>query len=302
MCSGVLSIIHLVPVSRRVIVGRSDTSAVSSVAIGGGAPLALLCGPCVLESREHALRLAESITRVASGTGIPLVFKSSYDKANRTSLTGYRGVGLELGLRILGEVRRELNIPVVTDVHGLEEARTAAEVVDIIQIPAFLCRQTDLLVAAGKTGKPIMVKKGQFMHPADMEYVVKKVASGGNEQILLCERGSCFGYRELVVDFRSLEIMARSGYPVVFDATHSVQVMGGGGGVSSGNREFVQTLARAAVAVGIDALFLECHQAPDEAPSDGPNMVPLDGLAALLSDLKRLDDVLRKDQEQTREK
>lgn len=257
----------------------------SSHQVGADAPLTLLCGPCVIESRDHALRTAEKLIEINRKTGFNLVYKSSYDKANRTSMSGYRGVGIDEGLEILSEVQRVHGLPLITDVHSPEEARAAGDVVDIVQIPAFLCRQTNLLLAAGETKKAVMVKKGQFLHPSDMQFAAEKIASTGNDKVLLCERGTCFGYRELVVDFRGLELMRALGYPVVFDATHSVQVMGGAGGKSSGNRKSVPLLARAAVAVGIDALFLECHEDPDNAPSDGPNMIPLDQLEPLLNDL-----------------
>jgi 2-dehydro-3-deoxyphosphooctonate aldolase (KDO 8-P synthase) len=258
------------------------------VRIGSDAPLAFICGPCVIESREHALFMADKISAIAGKLGVPVVFKASYDKANRTSGAGFRGVGMERGLAILAEVRSNFGIPVVTDVHTEEEARQAGEVVDLVQIPAFLCRQTSLLGAAAATGKPVMVKKGQFVHPADMRHVVDKLVGSGATQVLLCERGSCFGYRELVVDFRSLAIMAEFGGPVVFDGTHSVQIMGGEQGCSGGNRKFVPALCRAAVSVGVDALFLECHDHPDSAPSDGPNMVELSCLSQLMAELAAL--------------
>ena len=263
------------------------------VSVGGGQPLALICGPCVIESRESSLFHAAEIAKIARRSGVPLIFKSSYDKANRTSLSGFRGLGLDEGLKVLGEVRSEIGVPVVTDVHSEEEAIAAAGVVDLLQIPAFLCRQTNLLLAAGSTGCPVMIKKGQFLHPADMAYAVDKVFSTGNENVLLCERGTCFGYRELVVDFRSLAVMRALGQPVVFDATHSVQIMGGALGASGGNREFVPLLARAAVAAGVDAVFLECHEQPEKALSDGPNMVPLADLEKLLGVLKALDEKSR---------
>ncbi len=252
------------------------------VSIGEASGLLFICGPCVMESRDHVLFMAQSLRRIADELKIQIVFKSSYDKANRTSLGSYRGLGLELGLKILAEVQREFALPVVTDVHSEEEACSAGEVVDLLQIPAFLCRQTSLLEKAGRTLKPVMVKKGQFLHPEDMKFAAEKIRSSGNDRVILCERGSCFGYRELVVDFRSLPIMRDLGCPVVFDATHSVQLMGGVSGVSGGNRRFVPVLARAAVAVGVDGLFFECHEQPERAPSDGPNMVPLADLPGLL--------------------
>ena len=270
---------------------RIGSGGSTTVEIGEGKPLALICGPCVIENRESTLRHAEALAHIATDVGIPLIFKSSYDKANRTSLAGFRGVGLDQGLAILAEVRTQFHLPVVTDVHSIEEARQAGEVVDLVQVPAFLCRQTDLLLAAGQTGKPVFVKKGQFLAPEDTRYIAEKIASTGNSQVLLGERGSSFGYRQLIVDFRSLAIMRATGYPVVFDATHSVQVMGGAGGASSGNREYVALLARAACAVGVNAVFLEAHQQPESALSDGANMIALSMLPQLLRDLKRLHDL-----------
>jgi 2-dehydro-3-deoxyphosphooctonate aldolase (KDO 8-P synthase) len=263
------------------------------VAFGRDAPLALICGPCQIESRDHALWLAERIAGIARGAGMPLVFKASYDKANRTSLKGARGVGIEAGLRILAEIRDSLGVPVLTDVHTEDQCAQAGEVVDMLQIPAFLCRQTDLLIAAANTGRAINVKKGQFLAPWDMANVAAKIADSGNARITLCERGASFGYNTLVTDFRGLPIMARTGYPVVFDATHSVQQPGGQGGSSGGQREFAPVLARAAVAVGVDGLFVEAHDDPDSAPSDGPNMLPLDWLERLLPELRALDDNAR---------
>jgi 2-dehydro-3-deoxyphosphooctonate aldolase (KDO 8-P synthase) len=264
-----------------------------AVAFGRDAPLALICGPCQIESRDHALGLAERIASIARAAGMPLVFKASYDKANRTSLGGARGVGLEAGLRILEEIRATLGVPVLTDVHTEEQCAAAGAVVDMLQIPAFLCRQTDLLIAAARTGKAINVKKGQFLAPWDMANVAAKIAESGNRRITLCERGASFGYNTLVTDFRGLPIMARTGYPVVFDATHSVQQPGGQGGSSGGQREFAPVLARAAVAVGVDGVFVEAHEDPDRAPSDGPNMLPLDWLERLLPELKALDENAR---------
>ncbi len=268
---------------------------VGNVEIGGGAPLAILCGPCVVESLEHARKMAGAISEIARKVGLPLIYKSSYTKANRTSASSFRGPGMEEGLRILSTVSKEFQLPVVSDVHTKEEAEAASASLDLLQIPAFLCRQTELLEAAGGTGKPVMIKKGQFVAPSDMQFAAEKVRSRQNraghaEQVLLCERGACFGYRDLVVDFRSLRIMAAAA-PVVFDATHSVQQMGGTGGTSGGMREYVPCLARAAVAVGVDAVFLECHDAPASAPSDGPNMLPLEELAGVLGDLKRIHEM-----------
>ena len=259
------------------------------VKIGGGAPLALIAGPCVIESSEHLLKMAEAIVAIARDKDIPLIFKSSFEKANRTSGSSFRGLGRSAGLAALAAVRDKLGVPLLTDVHTEEDVYAAAEVVDVLQIPAFLCRQTSLLEAAGSTGKTVLIKKGQFLAPEDMRYAADKVSGSGKESgVLLCERGACFGYRELVVDFRGLAVMRESGWPVVFDATHSVQIMGGAGGASGGNRKYVPLLARAAVAVGVDCVFLEVHDNPDVAPSDGPNMLPLESLGPLLEDLQAI--------------
>lgn len=263
------------------------------VTVGGNAPVALIAGPCVIESRDHALRLAEQISRIAQKSGMPYIFKASYDKANRSSGRSYRGPGLEEGLAVLGEIRTLLGLPVLTDVHTEEQITVAASVVDVLQIPAFLCRQTDFLLAAAKTGKPVNVKKGQFLAPWDMKNVVEKVLSAGNDKILLTERGASFGYNNLVSDMRSLAVMREFGYPVIFDATHSVQLPGGLGSASGGQRQFIAPLARAAAAAGIDALFVETHENPDEALSDGPNNLPLPQLPMLLDQVRRIDDVLR---------
>jgi 2-dehydro-3-deoxyphosphooctonate aldolase (KDO 8-P synthase) len=260
----------------------------SNIKVGPGHPLLLICGPCQIESREHAMMSAEAVSKAAKGLPLQLVFKSSYDKANRTSLSGKRGIGIEKGLKILGEIKRDLGLPVLTDVHSVEQAELAASVVDVLQTPAFLCRQTDFLIGVGKTGKPINVKKGQFLAPDDMQLVAEKIASTGNRSVMLCERGASFGYRDLVVDLRSLAIMQRSGYPVIFDATHSVQSMGGAGGASGGLREFVPLLARGAVAAGINGIFIEAHNDPDCAPSDGACMVPFGQLRELLEALVRI--------------
>lgn len=254
---------------------------------------ALLAGPCQLESLDHARMLAENIGGTCADLGVPFVFKASYDKANRTSLTGKRGLGIEKGLEVLNTIREEFGCPVVTDVHDIPQVQRAAEVVDILQIPAFLCRQTDLLLAAGETGKVVNIKKGQFLAPWDMPNVADKVASTGNQNIMLCERGTTFGYNTLVSDLRGLPTMAETGYPVVFDATHSVQQPGGKGGSSGGQREMVPVVARAAVAVGVGALFMEVHEDPDNAPSDGPNMVRLQDLRGVLSTLVALDQVVK---------
>ncbi len=254
----------------------------SNTKIGPGEKLLLIAGPCQIESLDHCLMIGRHLLQATASLPISLVFKSSFDKANRTSAKSARGVGINEGLRILGQVRSTLGIPVLTDVHNEEQAELAGKVVDVLQIPAFLCRQTDLLVAAGKTGKTVHVKKGQFLHPSDMKFVAEKIASTGNEKIILCERGTSFGYRDMVMDPRSLIMMQETGYPVVFDATHSVQQLGGGSGSSGGARHYVQALARAAVAVGIDGVFIECHEDPDRAPSDGPCMLPLPQVDPLL--------------------
>jgi len=257
--------------------------------VGNDLPLALIAGPCAIESREHALEVAEALVEIAARRRLPLIYKSSYDKANRTSLKAARGIGIDEGLPILAEVREKFGCPVITDVHSPEQCARAAQAVDVLQIPAFLCRQTDLLVAAAETGRPVNVKKGQFLAPWDMANVVAKLDASGNPNTLLCERGASFGYNTLVSDMRSIPIMAATGCPVVFDATHSVQQPGGQGTSSGGQREFVPVLARAAVAVGVAAVFMETHPDPDKAPSDGPNMVPLKALPALLDTLIAFD-------------
>jgi len=262
---------------------------IGNIAIGGANPIALILGPCQLESRDHARMMAERIAEACAPTGTQFIFKASYDKANRSSLSTTRGLGMETGLQILGDIGKEFGVPVLTDVHEPWHCAIAAEVCDVLQIPAFLCRQTDLLLAAGETGRAINVKKGQFLAPWDMANVAAKVASTGNERIMLCDRGTSFGYNTLVTDFRGLPIMARTGYPVVFDATHSVQQPGGQGTTSGGQREFAPVLARAACAVGVSALFIETHQDPDNAPSDGPNMIPVDQLGGLVADLRAFD-------------
>lgn len=264
-----------------------------NVTFGNDLPFVLIAGPCQIESLDHALMMAENIAEAAHKSGVPFVYKSSFDKANRSSITTTRGVGMEVGLEILDAVKDRFGCPVITDVHTAEQCAPVGEVVDILQIPAFLCRQTDLLIAAGKTGRAVNVKKGQFLAPWDMKNVAEKIASTGNDRILLCERGTSFGYNSLVTDFRSLSIMAETGYPVVFDATHSVQQPGGQGKSSGGERRFVPALARAALAVGCAALFIETHEDPDIAPSDGPNMVPLDQLETVLSRLIAIEDAAK---------
>ncbi|MBF0625136.1 MAG: 3-deoxy-8-phosphooctulonate synthase [Magnetococcales bacterium] len=266
---------------------------VGPVTFGNHRPLAVIAGPCVIESRDSALATATVLRDMTARLGLPLVYKSSFDKANRTSLAGFRGPGIEEGLAILAQVRREIGVPVVTDVHEIAQAAPAAAVVDLLQTPAFLCRQTDFIQAVAATGKPVNLKKGQFLAPEAMVRVADKAAATGNRDLLLCERGYAFGYGNLVVDMRGLEIMARTGYPVVFDATHSVQLPGGLGGSSGGERRFVPVLARAAVAAGVAAVFLETHPDPDHAPCAGPNMIPFDRLEGLLRDLKRLDEVVK---------
>ncbi|MDO5605505.1 MAG: 3-deoxy-8-phosphooctulonate synthase [Paracoccus sp. (in: a-proteobacteria)] len=256
---------------------------------GNDLPLTVIAGPCQLETLDHALMIAEKMAGACAAAGAGYVFKASYDKANRTSLKGRRGVGMDEGLRMLEEVRARIGCPVLTDVHDAAQARAAGAVADIIQIPAFLCRQTDLLLAAGETGAVVNVKKGQFLAPWDMPNVADKVASTGNNRILLTERGASFGYNTLVADMRSLPIMARTGWPVIMDATHSVQQPGGQGGSSGGQREFAPVMARAAVAIGVAGVFIETHQDPDRAPSDGPNMIPLERMPALIADLMRFD-------------
>ncbi len=261
--------------------------------ISNTAPFMLFAGPCQLESRDHGFMMAEGIKEICSELNIPFVFKASFDKANRTSASGKRGLGLDKSLEIFAEIKEQLDLAILTDIHEVSQCAPVAEVVDVLQIPAFLCRQTDLLLAAGKTGKVIKIKKGQFLAPWDMRNVVDKVLSTGNQNILLTERGASFGYNTLVTDFRGLPIMAETGCPVVFDATHSVQQPGGQGTSSGGQREFVPVLARAAVAVGVSGLFIETHDDPDNAPSDGPNMIPLKELKALLQSLKAIDDVVK---------
>ena len=266
---------------------------VGDIAIANHLPFTLIAGPCQIESESHAMEVAAELVAICGGLGIPLIYKSSYDKANRTSAGGQRGVGMAKGLAILAGVRERFGIPVLTDVHDAAQCAPAAEAVDVLQIPAFLCRQTDLLLAAGATGKVVNVKKGQFLAPWDMKNVAAKVEQTGNRRILLTERGASFGYNTLVSDFRSLPIMARTGYPVVFDVTHSVQQPGGQGTSSGGQREFAPVLARSALAVGVAALFIEAHPDPDNAPSDGPVMIPLDQMKNLLTRLQQFDQLAK---------
>ena len=257
----------------------------------GDGPVVIVAGPCVLESLDLALRVAAQAKEICDDLGLPYIFKSSFDKANRTSINSFRGPGLEKGLQWLARVKEDLGVPVLTDIHLPDQAGVAADVVDVLQIPAFLCRQTDLVVAAAKTGKPVNIKKAQFLSPYDMAPVVEKCRAVGNGKAILCERGSAFGYRELVVDMRSIPIMRSLGCPVMFDATHSVQMPGGRGSSSGGDRRFVRPLARAALSIGIDSLFLEVHPDPDSALSDGPNMIPLNELRAFLSEVKEIDEL-----------
>ncbi|MEK7210632.1 MAG: 3-deoxy-8-phosphooctulonate synthase [Candidatus Binatota bacterium] len=257
--------------------------------IGAGKPLALIAGPCVIEGRDSALRHASYLKEVAERVGIPFIYKSSYDKANRTSLGSYRGPGIEEGLKILAQVKKEIGVPILTDVHEKEQVALAKEDVDILQIPAFLCRQTDFVIAVAKSKRIVNVKKGQFLAPWDLRNVVEKILSTGNEQIMLTERGVSFGYNNLVADMRSLVVLREFGYPVVFDATHSLQLPGGLGKASGGERKFIPALARAGVAVGVDALFMEVHEDPDHALSDGPNSLPLKEVEGLLKMVKEID-------------
>lgn len=268
---------------------------IGNVTIGNDQPLTVIAGPCQLETLDHALMIGETVARACEKSGAGYIFKASYDKANRTSLGGRRGVGIEEGLRMLEEVRNQLGCPVLTDVHDIDQARAAGAVVDVLQIPAFLSRQTDLLLAAGETGAAVNIKKGQFLAPWDMPNVADKVASTGNHRIMLTERGASFGYNTLVTDMRSLPIMERTGWPVIMDATHSVQQPGGQGGSSGGQREFAPVMARAAVALGVAGVFIETHQDPDNAPSDGPNMIYLDRMPALIGSLMHFDALAKSD-------
>lgn len=265
----------------------------NTIKLSNTLPLIVIAGPCAMESRNQTLEAAAALKEIFTAADIPLIFKSSFDKANRSSGASFRGVGMIDGLAVLAEVREQYGLPVITDIHLPEQAAPVAEVADMLQIPAFLCRQTDLLLAAAATGKPVNIKKGQFLSPWEMRHVLAKARSTGNNSICLCERGTSFGYNNLVVDMRGLEIMKATGYPVIFDATHSVQLPGAGDGKSGGQREFVATLARAAVAVGVAGLFLETHPDPDKAPCDGPNMLPFSALPSLLVLLKEMDRLIK---------
>jgi len=268
---------------------------IGDLTISNDRPLLIIAGPCQLENTDHALMIAGAMARACAEAGAQFIFKGSYDKANRTSLSGKRGLGMDEGLKVLQAVKDQIGCPVLTDIHGPDQCATVAQVADVMQIPAFLCRQTDLLLAAGETGAVINVKKGQFLAPWDMPNVVSKIESTGNRRILLTERGTSFGYNTLVADMRALPTMARTGYPVVMDATHSVQQPGGQGGSSGGQREFAPVMARAAVSLGIAAVFIETHEAPDTAPSDGPNMIPLDQMPALVRSLMGFDALAKAD-------
>jgi len=272
---------------------NSSVVKIGDISVGGESPLVFILGPCQIENRDHALFMAEKIVNVCEPSSSKFIFKSSFDKANRSSITSSRGIGIEEGLKILEEVKSTFRCPVITDVHTVPQCDIVAEVVDVLQIPAFLSRQTDLLIAAGETGKPINVKKGQFLAPWEMANVAEKIASTGNKKILLCERGTSFGYNTLVNDFRGLEIMAETGYPIVFDATHSVQQPGGRGNSSGGERKFVAALARAACAVGVSAVFIETHQDPDNAPCDGPNMIDIANLQDIIEKLHLIDELIK---------
>ncbi len=266
---------------------------VDQLEIANDRPITIIAGPCQMESKDHAFEMCGALKQLAQNMGVQFIYKTSYDKANRTSLSGKRGLGIDKGLQVFEELRDHFGVPVITDVHTEEQCKIAAEVVDVLQIPAFLCRQTDLLIAAAKTGKAVNIKKGQFLAPWDMQNVAKKVSESGNENIMLCERGASFGYNTLVSDMRSIPIMQQTGYPVIYDATHSVQQPGGLGGASGGDRTMVPVLARAAVAVGVAGLFIETHQDPDNAPSDGPNMVKLSELPEILEMLVSFDKVAK---------
>ena len=270
---------------REIVIGR--------IRIGGTNPLVLIAGPCVIESESATLETAERLKKITADLGVPFIFKSSYDKANRSSLRSYRGPGLREGLKVLARVKHELDLPILSDIHRFEEIAPAAEVLDVIQIPAFLSRQTDLLVEVAKTGRVVNIKKGQFLAPWDIKNAIEKAESTGNRNILITERGVSFGYNNLIVDFRSLPMMRGLGYPVVFDATHSVQLPGGAGTASSGDRQYVAPLTRAAVAVGVDALFMEVHACPDKALCDGPNMMSLDELPDLLRQAQEIDRIVK---------
>lgn len=267
---------------------------VGGIRIGKGHPMVLIAGPCVIESEEMIFTTAQKLKEVCDRLSIPLIFKSSYDKANRTSITSFRGPGIERGLKILGEVKKKLSVPVISDIHALDEIKPAAEILDALQIPAFLCRQTDLILSASRTGKPVNVKKGQFLAPWDVKPLIEKFISAGNQNLLLTERGTSFGYNNLIVDFRGFSIIRSFGYPLFFDVTHSLQLPGGEGSISGGQREFAPSLTRAAVAAGVDGLFMEVHPDPVKALSDASTMIPLNEMEGLLRQTKTLHDMIRK--------
>ena len=271
----------------------NKTLKIKDINISNNLPIVLIAGPCQIESLDHSLKIAENLCALGRKLNFKLIFKGSFDKANRTSINSKRGVGIEEGLTILDKIKSEFNCPVLTDVHEPEQCSKTSEVTDVIQIPAFLCRQTDLLIAAGKTGKPLNIKKGQFLAPNDMKFIAQKISSVGNDNIMLCERGTSFGYNNLINDFRSIPIMAETGYPIVFDATHSVQLPGNNNGSSGGQRKFVPALASAACAVGVAAIFIETHEDPDNAPSDGANMIPLSEMELVMSKIKVIDDLIK---------
>jgi 2-dehydro-3-deoxyphosphooctonate aldolase (KDO 8-P synthase) len=275
------------------MISRVQPVEIGPLTIGGGRPLVLIAGPCVIESEDHALGLARALKEIASGAGVPFVFKASYDKANRTSIASFRGPGLDAGLRVLARVRAEIGVPVLTDVHEPAQAEAAGAVVDIVQIPAFLCRQTDLLVAAARTGRAVNIKKGQFLAPLDVRHAIRKVVDSGNPKVLVTERGTSFGYNNLVVDMRAFPMMRELGYPVIFDVTHGLQLPGAGDGVSAGLAQYIEPLAAAGVAAGVDGVFLEVHEEPARARSDAQNALALDRLEPLLRRLVRLDAVVR---------
>lgn len=268
--------------------------AVADITIGGNSPLCIIAGPCAIENEDIVFQTAEKLQAICGNTGLSLLFKSSYDKANRTSIASFRGPGLDRGLRILSDLKNKLKVPIISDVHAVDEVKPAADVLDALQIPAFLCRQTDLILAASNTGKPVNVKKGQFLAPWDVKNIIDKFTSTGNRNIFITERGTSFGYNNLVVDFRAFPIMRSFGYPIIFDVTHSLQLPGGMGKSSGGQREFAKPLARAAVAAGVDGLFIEVHPDPDKALCDGPNMMKLDALGALLKTCRGIDDLVRR--------
>lgn len=265
----------------------------ANLKLGGDNTLCIIAGPCVIESEDLVFSTAQKLKEICQRTGLPFIFKSSYDKANRTSISSFRGPGLEKGLEILSAVKKKLDIPLISDIHSIEQIQPASEVLDVLQIPAFLCRQTDLILAASKTGKPVNIKKGQFIAPWDMRNVIDKFVSTGNNNIIITERGTSFGYNNLIVDFRGISIMRSFGYPVIFDVTHSLQLPGGKGSCSGGQREFAGPLARAAVAVGVDGLFIEVHPEPEKALCDGPNMIRLEEMEGLLNELKAIDNLLK---------